>query len=196
MPGTVFNLGTWQDVNPAHRCCPERHGIKLASRIPLTVLNGGGRRHCISHSLSKHLMKDSWAFTGLFFYRLSVRKWRRPFSCSYELVAQDLRGQRPTCCSQRWLQWRMKSWRVEILEMVVQSLFQGTPHQEHQGSSCCSCNRSLYSWRLVKPQDANLSSWKGLMVLPCRPRRVSGMGLTFTQVALLTYTPPDPRHCH
>ena len=109
MPGTVFNLGTWQDVNPAHRCCPERHGIKLASRIPLTVLNGGGRRHCIIHSFSKHLMKDSWAFTWLVFYRLSVRKWQRPFSCSHKLVVQELRGQRPTRYSQRWPQWRMKS---------------------------------------------------------------------------------------
>lgn len=82
-----------------------------------------------------------------------------------------------------------------FLDMAVQPLL-GTPQQEQEGSSRCPWNRSPYSQRLVKPQDANLSSWKGLMALLCRPRCVPGMGLTFTQVALFTYTLPDPRHCN
>lgn len=112
-PGYARNCvqpGDTACVNPAHRCRPERHDIKLANRIPLTVLHGGGWRHCIIHSFSKHLMSDSWAFTRLVFCRLSVRKWQRPFSCLWFRSGED-RGLHTTVrggCNEGW---RVRGWR-------------------------------------------------------------------------------------
>ena len=77
----------------------------------------------------------------------------------------------------------MKSSVLETIGIEVRSLFQGTRHGEQPGGIMLPWNCSPQFLTLVKTQGRDLNSWKGVAALPRGPRSVSGMGLTFTEVA-------------